>query len=107
VHDRPYTADEIRKMLQFADERMRGDMLLASTGMRIAALCELRLKHLKKHTIDAYLDFRRRYGDPMLPDEPVIREQFNIRDLDKATKIKFVARSTLGPCLWTCSAGPG
>ena len=54
VRDRAYTRDEIRKALDKCDERKRVIiLLLVSTGMRIGALPDLRLKHLKKVPIDA------------------------------------------------------
>ena len=47
VNDRAYTHQEISKMLEIADERMRVViLLLASTGMRIGAIPELRIGHL-------------------------------------------------------------
>jgi integrase len=47
VNDRAYTHQEISKMLEIADERMRAViLLLASTGMRIGAIPELRIGHL-------------------------------------------------------------
>jgi len=47
VNDRAYTHQEISKMLEIADERMRVIiLLLASTGMRIGAIPELRIGHL-------------------------------------------------------------
>ena len=53
VRDRAYTRDEIRKVLDKCDERKRVIiLLLVSTGMRIGALPELRLRHLKKVPLD-------------------------------------------------------
>jgi integrase len=47
VNDRAYTHQEISKMLDIADERMRVViLLLASTGARVGAICELRIGHL-------------------------------------------------------------
>jgi len=47
VNDRAYTHQEISKMLDIADERMRVViLLLASTGMRIGAFPQLRIGHL-------------------------------------------------------------
>jgi integrase len=47
VNDRAYTHQEISKMLDIADERMRVViLLLASTGVRVGAICELRIGHL-------------------------------------------------------------
>jgi integrase len=49
--DRGYTREEILKLLEFADERMRTViLLLASTGMRIGAIPSLTLSNLE--TID-------------------------------------------------------
>ncbi|CAN5706773.1 hypothetical protein BH23THE1_BH23THE1_17350 [soil metagenome] len=51
---RSYTTDEISKLLSLQDERGRAVVLLmASTGMRVGALPELKLKHLKRWTIDS------------------------------------------------------
>lgn len=47
--DRAYTTEEIQLLLAKADERMRVViLLLASTGMRVGAVPDLRLKHLIK-----------------------------------------------------------
>jgi integrase len=47
--DRAYTTEEIRKLLDHADIRSKVIvLLLATTGMRLGALSELKLKHLKK-----------------------------------------------------------
>ena len=47
--DRPYTYEEIHRLLDIADERMRTIiLLLASTGMRIGAIPSLRLRNLEK-----------------------------------------------------------
>lgn len=106
--DRAYTHEEIERLLEIADERIRVIILLmASTGMRIGALPDLRLRSLEKVTenyykitvyenfkqeyftfcsnecliaIDSYLDFRKRYGEILGPDSFLIREQFDVRD---------------------------
>ena len=45
---RNYTADEITKLLSICDDRGKAAVLLmASTGMRVGALPDLKLKHLK------------------------------------------------------------
>jgi len=52
--DRPYEYEEIRRLLDIADERMRTViLLLASTGMRIGAVSALRLRNIEKVEIDA------------------------------------------------------
>jgi integrase len=51
--DRPYTLEEIHRMLDVADERGKAIiLLLTSTGMRIGALSGLRFGHLQR--IDEY-----------------------------------------------------
>lgn len=50
---RSYTHEEISKLLEVSDERSRVSILLmASTGMRVGALADLKLKHLKRWEID-------------------------------------------------------
>ncbi len=50
---RSYTTEEISKLLSLQDERGRAVILLmASTGMRIGALPDIKLKHLKRWNID-------------------------------------------------------
>jgi integrase len=101
--DRGYTHEEISKMLEIADERMRVViLLLASTGMRIRAIPSLKLRNVDdvkiivyendkeeyftfitpecKKAIDSYLDMRSRYGEKINDDSFLIREQFDIRD---------------------------
>ncbi len=47
--DRAYTIEEIHHLLEFCDERAKAlVLLLASTGIRIGAIPDLQLKHLKK-----------------------------------------------------------
>jgi integrase len=104
--DMPYTYEEIHKMLDKADERMRVVIfLLASTGMRRGAIHELKVGDLKwidqyriyevtvyrgfseeyktfcslecASAINSYLDFRRRYGEQITSESYLIRKQFN------------------------------
>jgi integrase len=50
---RSYTHDEISRLLSLLDERGKAAvLLLASTGMRVGGLVEIRLKHLQKWKID-------------------------------------------------------
>jgi integrase len=49
VIDRPYTLEEIEKMLKVSDERMRSVVLiLTSTGMRIGGLAGLKISSLER-----------------------------------------------------------
>jgi integrase len=51
--DRSYKHEEIGKLLEVADERMRAIiLLLSSSGMRIGAIPSLRLRNLEKISID-------------------------------------------------------
>jgi integrase len=52
--DRPYRYEEIQKLLEIADERMRVVILmLASTGMRIGAIPDLRLGNIEQVSIES------------------------------------------------------
>ncbi len=117
-NDRGYTHEEIGKMLEIADERMRVViLLLASTGMRIGAIPSLQIRNLQdnkiivyqnareeyvtfmspecKKAVDAYLDMRSRYGEKLTDDSPLIREQFDIRDKFAIGACKGIGRETL------------
>jgi len=101
--DRAYTHDEILKMLEITDERMRAIILLAcSAGLRVGALPGLRLSSLQdkkltvyegereeyftfitpecRRAIDSYLQMRSRYGEVLGPGSFLIREQFDTTD---------------------------
>ena len=124
--DRAYTHEEIHKMLDIADERMRTlILLLSSSGMRIGAIPDLRLRNLEKIqseygeeykitvyegfneeyitfstpectvAIDSYLDMRSRYGEKLDGRSYLIREQFDIRDPFAISKCKKTVSNTL------------
>jgi integrase len=118
--DRGYTNEEIGKMLSFCDERTRVIvLLLASTGIRIGALSNLRVGNLDngnnklivyendkeeyytfvtpecKEAIDSYLDMRSRYGEEIEDNCFLIREQFDKRDNFAIAHCKGMARETL------------
>jgi len=119
-NDRGYIHEEIRRMLLFCDERTRVIiLLLASTGIRIGALSNLRVGNLDsgnnklvvyendkeeyytfvtpecKQAIDSYLDMRSRYGEKIEDDCYLIREQFDKRDKFSIEHCKGMARETL------------
>ena len=49
--DSAYITEEISKLLEFCDERSKAFVLLmASTGMRIGSIPDLRLRHIEKIT---------------------------------------------------------
>jgi site-specific recombinase XerD len=107
--DRGYTVEEIRKLLQFCDERLKVIvLLLASSGIRLGALPDLKVRNLKKWekyniyqiqiyegtneesysfgtpecsiAIDSYLEYRERFGEQIAQNSPLIREQFDRND---------------------------
>jgi integrase len=121
-NNRGYTHEEIQKMLSIADERMKAVILiLLSGGMRIGSICDLHLRNAEKYqgvykftlyereseeyftfitheateALDNYLDMRKRYGEKLNPDSPLIREQFDVRDQFAAIYPKMVKTQTL------------
>jgi integrase len=127
--DRAYTHKEIGQLLQFCDQRMKALILmLASSGMRIGAVPDLKIKHLTKiqkynlykikvyagypkwehftfttpeaaNSMDAYFDYRQRYGEKINPDSPVIREQFDITDILSVKQPKKLTAKYFGDML--------
>jgi integrase len=104
---REYKYEEIARLLEFCDYRAKVVVLLmASTGMRVEALVNLKKRHLQelkeynlyqiivyelspeqyitfctpecKMAIDAYLEYRNRCGEIITDDSPLIREQFDL-----------------------------
>ncbi|HKU49427.1 MAG TPA: site-specific integrase, partial [Nitrososphaera sp.] len=124
VRDRAYTVEEIQKMLQYADYRTRVVILLmCSSGMRLGAIPELRVRHLQevkgqpiyaitvyerthdeyttycspecKAAIDGYFDYRRRAGEIINPESPLLREQFDGSDKFKVLNPQVLGRETV------------
>jgi integrase len=112
--DRAYTHEEIGKMLAIADERMKVViLLLASTGIRIGSIPNIKYKHLSDNrltvyegfseqyatfatqetlsVIQDYLDFRQRYGEKIAPESFLIREQFDLRNPGKPQQVVSAA----------------
>jgi integrase len=110
--DRAYTVDEIHKLIEISDERMKVVILLfASCGLRPGAMPELKLRHLyyleeysvykitvyERHekeyftfctpecgyAIKSYLDYRQRCGERLTDNSPLIRRQFDRLDIDQ------------------------
>lgn len=123
VSDRAYTYEEIRKLLDISDLRMKSIILLmASSGVRIGSLNSLRLRNLQKidsiykitvyegsneeyftfctpecaYFIDAYLQYRTQKGERVNKDSYLIRDQFDITDLEQVrNRSKGIALSTI------------
>lgn len=110
--DKYYDHQQIKKILDVSDLRMKVVVLLmCSTGCRVGALPGLRLRSLEKidtHNlykvtfyegsnetyysyttpetasfIDAYLQFREKNGEKLNPDSYLIRDQFDITDIEQ------------------------
>jgi integrase len=133
VKDRAYTNEEIQTLLTKADERMRVViLLLASTGIRLAAVSKLKLSDLSRvekynlyqitiyanskeeyytfcspeaaAAIDSYLAYRERYGEKLTPKSPLIREQFNALQPGPA---RALSEKTIGTFLQNLLARSG
>ncbi len=104
-----YSHSQIQKMLDISDERMRAViLLLCSSGQRIGSVTNLSVGSLeeigdlykitvyeneaeeyitfctpecRKMGIDPYLQMRERYGEAIRKSSPLIREQFDRKDL--------------------------
>ena len=113
--DRSYEHPEIKRMLDIADLRFKVVIsVLASTGIRIGPLPSLKLSHLQKipsqgvykfkiyentkdeyltfcspecaSYIDSYLEYRTRSGEKLTKDSFLIREQFDVNDIEQVRK---------------------
>lgn len=105
--NRGYSHEEIQKLLDFADERIRAViLLLVSSGCRIGSMSSLHVRDIERSgdvykltvyenqqeeyfsfitkeaydAVQSYIDMRRRYGEQIGPDSILIREQFDSRD---------------------------
>ena len=105
--NRGYSHEEIQKLLDIADERLRAViLLLVSSGCRIGAIPMLHVRDIEKSgdvykitiyendaeeyfsfitkeaydAVQSYLQMRERFGEKLTSDSLLIREQFDIRD---------------------------
>jgi site-specific recombinase XerC len=125
VVDKAYAHEQISNILNFSDLRMKVMILLmASSGLRIGALPSLRLRNLEKvdsdsiykitvyeganeeyytfctpecaFFIDVYLKYRTQNGEKLLKDSFLIRDQFDITDIEQVrNKSKGIALNTI------------
>ena len=123
--DRAYRYEEIHRLMDVADERMRAIiLLLASSGMRVGGIPSLRLRNLERvdsylnfykitvyegyneeyvtfctpecaKAIDEYLEMRRQYGEKLTPESFLIREQFDLRDPFAISNCKQVSSNVI------------
>jgi integrase len=118
--DRGYTHEEIQKILEFSDQRLKTAFLvLASTGIRIGALQSIRIGDLERiddlykinvyrgdreeyitfctpecaKEIDAFLDFRERRGEKITQDSYLLVRKFSLKTRVKGKPFK-------GRALW-------
>lgn len=125
VRDRPYTREEIKVLLDAAnDKRLKITILLmCSSGIRIGAIESLRVRNLEKiskygiyqitvyentkqeyvtfcsaettSAIDSYLDYRRRHGDRVKLEDPLLRNEFDIDDSLRAANPRAITTFSL------------
>src|SRR5215207_1860352 len=118
---RAYTLEEIQKLFNSAQDQRTKIMivLMASSGIRIGTFLSLRIRNLipidkygiyqiivyentsSQHytfcsqecrkEIDNYLGYRKRNGEIMRPESPLIREQFNTRNRVGSAKPRFLS----------------
>jgi len=118
--DRLPTREEIQKTLDASDLRKKAALFLLLAGLRVGALPGLKIGDLKKYdehgvyavrvyrgepdeyltfvtkegtaAIDAYLEFRKQYGEVLEDKAPLIREQFDIRNQEAAKKPRPITK---------------
>jgi integrase len=124
IDNRGYSTEEITKMLEVCDERVRALILfLCSTGVRIRAIIGLKLEDLvivpnyglyqvtvysdakerystfttpeAAKAVKVYLSYRERYGEKLTPKSPVFRDQFDRNDPDSVHDVKPLKLRTL------------
>jgi integrase len=125
VKDRPYTRDEIGKLIDAAnDKRLKITILLmCSSGIRIGAIASLKIGNLEwiskyaiyqitvyentkqeyitfctpecASVINSYIEYRRRNGDRVKPTEPLLRDEFDINDPIRAASPKTLSTFSL------------
>ncbi|MGH9878917.1 MAG: hypothetical protein ACRD5H_14905, partial [Nitrososphaerales archaeon] len=120
--DGAYSHADIKKALEVASLRDKVIILgLCSSGMRRGALAELRVKHLLpvdkiyriaiysgdeeeyvsyctpecRAVIEEYFAYRKRCGENINPDSPVVRDEFNRDDPDRARFPKPLGASSI------------
>jgi integrase len=124
---KPYTHEQIQKLLDYSDPRIKVIILImASADLRVGALSLLRVGDLTpvpkynlyqirvyanskrsryytfctpecRKAIDNYLDYRRFSGEHITPKSPLIRKEFDKRDVKPVSRssIKQIMRDVL------------
>ena len=114
--DRTYTHQEIAKLLSVADLRLKSCILLmASSGLRLGAIPDIKLKHLQDNTlivyegsseeyntfvtqetlnfIQEYINYRRRFGENVTSEAYLIRNNFD--DFGDKKDVRPVSKHTI------------
>lgn len=137
VKDRPYTKEEISKLLDAAqDKRLKiAILLMCSSGLRIGSISELKLGSLEPisrygiyqitvyentkqeyitfctpecaSVINSYLEYRKRNGDRLKPSEPLLRDEFDINDSIRAASPKTLSTFSLRARIFTLLVSSG
>ena len=125
VKDRPYTKEEISKLIDAAqDKRLKiAILLMCGSGLRIGSISELKIRSLEPiskygiyqitvyentrqeyvtfctpecaSVINSYFEYRRRNGDRLKPSEPLLRDEFDINDPIRAASPKTLSTFSL------------
>jgi integrase len=125
VRDRPYTREEISKLLDAAqDKRLKiAILLMCGSGLRIGSISELKIRSLEPiskygiyqitvyentkqeyitfctsecaSVINSYLEYRKRNGDRLKASEPLLRDEFDIDDQIRAASPKTLSTFSL------------
>jgi integrase len=122
VEDKPYTKEQIRRLLEFADLRVKCMILLmCSAGLRRGALTNLRIEDLEKidkyslykisvykneqesyftfctpecaNLLDEYFDYRARLGEKLHAKSLVLRREFSTLDAARPQPLEPVSVS--------------
>lgn len=124
IKDRPYSHEEIHKLLDVADLRMKVCILLmASAGLRLGSIPDIKMKHLEKIDnlykitvyensndeyysfctpecaiyIDEYIKYRQRNGENITSESYIIRNDFNVYEpLSLRVKARGISKHTIG-----------
>jgi integrase len=123
-----YTSEQIHKLLDICDERIKAIILIyTSSGIRLAALPALKIGDTRliessqlyqitvyqgykeeyityctpecTKAINSYLGYRQRCGEPLMADHPLIREQFDASDPFRVKNPKHITLNTISKTL--------
>jgi integrase len=123
IKDRPYSHEEIHKLLDIADLRMKVCILLmSSAGLRLGAIPDIQMKHLERidnlykitvyensneeyytlctpecsNFIDEYIKYRERNGENITSESYLIRNAFNVYEpLSLRVKSRGISKHTI------------